>query len=95
MNLPSTHKPAFSLPAAFKGIATAATFNEFTDNVRAGFPVISFRGKVWRIRQGGKEENYLDHNGDPMPGIEVVLVRSNPHLSKIYYPGGYEEGNSE
>lgn len=94
MNLPSK-KTAFALPAAFRDIATPETFNEFTDNVRAGFPVISYRGKVWRIRQGGKEENYLDRNGDPMPGIEVVLVRSNPHLSKIFYPGGYEEGSTE
>jgi hypothetical protein len=83
------------LPAVFAKLNPREVITEITGGVNAGFPVISFRGKVWRVRKSGEEHNYVNADGDAMPSIEVVLVRSNPHLSKLYYEKGYEEGTNE
>lgn len=83
------------MPAIFNDTMVGDEFNEFTAGVQSGFAVISFRGKVWRIRKGGKEESYLDDEGGAMPSIEVVMLRSNPKPSKIFYAGSYEEGSSD
>lgn len=71
------------------------TIDELSSGVTTGFPVLSFRGKVWRMKKGGEEHPLLDDNGDPRPSIEVVLVKGSPRLSKIYYKSGYEEGSTE
>lgn len=81
--------------ARLAAIATAQLGGELTGGVQEGFGVISYRGKVWRIKKGGVEEMYLNEAGDPMPTIEVVLVQANPSLSKIYYEAGYVEGNTD
>lgn len=82
------------LPAAF-GAYQAEMTKEFTGGVVAGFPIISYRGKVWRVRKSGTEQNYLNDQGEPMPSIEVVLLRGNPLPSKTYYDKAYEEGSTE
>lgn len=76
-------------------LATAEALNELSGNVTSGFPIISYKGKVWRIRKSGEEQAYVDENGDPMPSIEVVFVQANATLSKIYYESQYEEGSNE
>lgn len=59
-----------------------------------GFPVVSFRGKVWRVIKGA-ESNLITAPGtdDPAPSLEVVILKSYKHLSKIYYEKAYEEGD--
>lgn len=71
------------------------TVDELSSGVTTGFPVLSFRGKVWRMKKGGEEQALLDENGDPRPSIELILVKGSPRLSKIYYATGYEEGSTE
>lgn len=83
------------LPAAIAklvALATPETFDELSGGVTSGFPIVSYKGKVWRIRKSGEEEMYLDAGGNAMPTIEVVLIQANPTLSKIYYAKQYEEG---
>jgi hypothetical protein len=82
-----------ALPAVFRG-TDAAAFDEFSHGVTAGFPVISYRGKVWRVKQGGEEQVYLNDQKEAVQSIELVLVRSNPNLAKIFYEGAYTEGDS-
>lgn len=87
-----------ALPAALAKLVELATpeaFSELTTGVTSGFPIISYKGKVWRIRKSGDEQMHVDANGDAMPSIEVVLVQANPHPSKIYYDKQYEEGSNE
>jgi hypothetical protein len=86
---------ATALPAIFRTQEVVAANAELTAGVTAGFPVISYRGKVWRIRKGGKETSWLDSNGDPVPSVELVLLHSNPALSKIFYEKAFEEGSTE
>ena len=84
------------LPAHLRADAdqarTAAA--EYAGGVTAGFPIISYRGKVWRIKKGGEEIAYVDRRGNPHPSIDVVLVRSNPRPSKTFYAGKYTEGDN-
>lgn len=78
----------------------AKMFGEQSDNsdlssgVSAGYPIVSYKGKVWHVNQGGNSTLIADANGDPKPSIEVVILKANPNISKIYYAGGYEEGST-
>lgn len=83
------------LPAhlqAAVGIADAA--KEFAGGVQSGFPVVSYRGGTWRVRQGGEEQVYVDTEGDAIQSIRVVMIQSNERPSKTYYEGKYKEGDS-
>jgi hypothetical protein len=68
---------------------------ELAGGVTASFPIISYRGKVWRVRKGGQEVSFLDANQDPVQSIELVFVKSNKLPSKTYYEKKYEEGDTE
>lgn len=81
------------LPAHLQGVVGQEVFDELSGGVSSGFPVISYKGKVWSIRAGGETQPYLDDNGDPMPSLEVVMLRSNERPSKTYYKGAYNDGD--
>jgi len=86
------------LPAAvakLAALATPETYNELSGGVTSSFPIISYKGKVWRIRKAGEEQLYLDNDGNAMPTIDVVLVQANPLPSKIFYDKPYEEGSND
>lgn len=83
------------LPAAFAPFIDKKTNTELTQGVQSGFPIISFRGKVWRVRKSGHEENYVNEEGEAMPSLELVLIRSNPHMAKTFYDKAFEEGATE
>lgn len=86
------------LPAAvakLAALATPETYNELSGGVTSSFPIISYKGKVWRIRKAGEEQLYLDNDGNAMPTIDVVLVQANPLPSKIFYDKQYEEGSND
>lgn len=63
-------------------------------NGGSGFPVVSIKGKVFHI-QRGDERTLVTKPGedDPASSIEVVIIRANPARSKVYYTGGYQEGD--
>lgn len=84
------------LPAHLRADAeqARAISKEFAAGVTAGFPIISYRGKVWRVRKSGDEVAYVDRKGNPLPNIEIVLVRSNPQPSKTFYKGKWVEGDN-
>ncbi len=84
-----------NLPAHLqKAMADKQAAKEFSGGVQSGFPVLSYRGKTWRVKQGGEEQVYTDDEGDAIQSIHVVLVRSNENLSKTYYKGSYKEGDN-
>lgn len=82
------------VPAYLQNLEAPATNSELSGGIGIGFPVISYKGKVWAVTEGGTRNPILDDNDDPKPSIEVVIVRANPGLSKTYYPEGFEEGVS-
>lgn len=78
--------------------ALANAFGGYTEDdlsagVSAGFGVLSYRGKVWRINYKGEEHKLMTPDGDPIPSVKVIILRAKPQLSKIYYAKQYEEGD--
>lgn len=73
-----------------------AVNSDLSAGISGGFPVISYKGKVWHIADGGNRTMVTnEESGDPVLSLEVVLLKANASLSKIYYKDGYEEGSSE
>jgi hypothetical protein len=97
MNLPvaSQSRLPAHLQKAFGVIPSAAAKDDLSGGVVSGFPILSYKGKVWRIRKSGQEQVYADDDGNAIQSIEVILVNANPALSKIYYDKAYEEGSNE
>lgn len=76
--------------------ARAAANSDLSSGVSAGFGQISYKGKVWHLVEGQSRLLLADPTtGDPKASIELVIVKANPHVAKVYYPSGYEEGSSE
>lgn len=68
---------------------------DLTQGVNSSYPIISYKGKVWHVNEGDNSTLVADEeSGDPKASIEVVLLKANPKLSKIYYEAGYEEGST-
>lgn len=65
--------------------------------VSSGYPVLSFKGKTWSLREGGSSTIIMkeDDEDEVATSLEVVIVKANPQLSKVYYDGGYVEGSDE
>lgn len=84
-----------SLPAHLQKAAdNKQAAKEFSGGVQSGFPVLSYRGKTWRYKQGGEEQVFTDEDGDAIQSIHAVMIRSNENLSKTYYKGKYKEGDN-
>lgn len=60
-----------------------------------GYAIISYKGNRWHVVEGGERTLVTNEDGDPRSSLEVVILKANPNLSKIYYEGGYTEGSSE
>lgn len=87
-----------NLPASVAKLAALMgreVTNELAGGVTSGFPILAYKGKVWRVRKGGEESMHVDADGNALPTVEVVLVQANPTLSKIFYEKQYEEGTNE
>jgi hypothetical protein len=69
--------------------------DELGAGISAGLAVMSYKGKVWKVRHRGEEHTLMREDGDgPRNSIDVVVVRAAPNLSKIWYEKGYEEGST-
>jgi hypothetical protein len=85
------------LPAYLASGAFAGGADDLTSGVGQGYPIISIKGKVFHVVKG--EERTLitkpnqDGDDEPASSIEVVILRANPNLSKVYYSTGYTEGS--
>jgi hypothetical protein len=83
------------LPAFLKN-ASVSNANELTANVGSGgFPVMSIKGKVFSLVKNGERETLMNPN-DPdevATSINVVLLKANPNLSKVWYAKQFVEGS--
>jgi hypothetical protein len=82
-----------------KAFAQQAANAALAAGVSAGYPIISYKGKVWHIVEGGERTLITIGEGrnanDPAASLEAVILLANPALNKVYYPDGYEEGSTE
>ena len=69
------------------------TSGDLRDGVSAGFGVVSFKGKSWRVKYKGDEILIKNSDGDPVASLNVVIVKGSAAISKLYYPGAYTEGD--
>lgn len=93
----ATLNPA-QVPAAFHSLMQQMQSSELSQNVGANYAVVSFKGKVFRIKHGGTETPItIQFNGQEYaaPFLDVVIPLANPALSKTYYASGYVEGSDE
>lgn len=67
--------------------------SDLNSGVSASFPVVSFKGKVWRVKFKGEEKAVLNADGDPVASLHAVIVKASPAISKIYYKHKYTEGD--
>jgi hypothetical protein len=87
------------LPAFLRG-ATPAVAADLTANVGAGFAVMSIKGKNFTVVKGGEREMLMKpgQDGDdaePATSIQVVLIKANAGLSKVWYAKGFVEGSED
>lgn len=87
-------QPITGLPVHLQGVVTKGDFDEFAGGVTSAFPIISYRGRTWRVRKGGEEEIYLNEEQEAVQSIEIVFLRSNAQPSKVFYEAKYAEGDS-
>lgn len=71
--------------------------NDLSANVGGGgYPVLSIKGKTWTVVRGKNDRTIITNDdGDPRSSIEVVIVKANPNISKVYYAKGFVEGSDE
>lgn len=69
--------------------------NDLSEGVADSFAVVSFKGKVWRVKWRGEEQIVKNADGDPSASLVAVIVKGSPQISKIYYPGAYNEGDAD
>lgn len=85
------------LPADLAAMFGTVGDDDLSGGVGAGFPSISIKGKVFHLKRGG--ERTLIENpkepGAPATSLDVVILKANPTLSKLYYKSGYVEGSDD
>ena len=81
------------LPAHLQAMRN--TMTDLTSHVGSGgFPVMSIKGKVFTLVKND-ERTVITRPDDPeeaASALEVVILRANNNLSKVFYAKGYEEG---
>lgn len=75
----------------------ALPMDDLSQGVSVGFPVLSIKGKAFHINQGGESQLITrpDDPDEPATSLNVILIKANPHISKVYYENGYEDGSTE
>lgn len=83
-----------SLPADLASMFSAVGDDDLTSGISAGFPVISIKGKVFHLSRGGEKTLITkpDSDDEPAASLELVILKANPNISKVYYINGYVEG---
>ena len=89
-----------ALPKGFGAVSNVfggsqAKNDELGAGVNSSYGVMGYKGKVWSTRFGGQDTPLMRDDGDgPRNSIEVVLLKSSPAISKIFYKNGYVEGSN-
>lgn len=88
--LPEAFRSMLTTPGALQGFSN----DDLRQGISAGFPVFSYRGKVWRVKFKGEETPLMREDGDgARSSIDVVIVKAKGSVSKIFYKSGYIEGS--
>lgn len=83
-----------AVPAHVRAKFAVEANTDLSSGVSSGFPILSFKGKVWHVVEGENRTLVANEDGEPRSSIELVILKSNPHISKVFYRDGYEEGSA-
>lgn len=83
-----------AVPAHVRAKFAVEANSDLSSGVSSGFPILSFKGKVWHVVEGENRTLVANEDGEPRSSIELVILKSNPHISKVFYRDGYEEGSA-
>jgi hypothetical protein len=86
-----------TLPAYLKNVNKTPALNDELVSSGVGFPVISIKGKTFAVVRGGEREilpNPKDPDS-PATAIDVVILKANKGVSKVFYAKKYEEGSDD
>ncbi len=83
------------MPAAFAGAVTPDMNKAMAEGLQAGFAVVSYRGKVWRIKHGGEDQALKNERREPIGTFPVIIVGVSPNISKQWYEKRFAEGDAE
>lgn len=97
MNAVVTIENQPTMPAHLREMFGKPMNNELSGGVSSGFPVLSVKGKTWSLTEAGTKTVIMRPGEDeePAASIEVVIVKANSQLAKVYYENGYSEGSDE
>jgi hypothetical protein len=86
-----------NLPAYLKNQNVENLNGDLISTVSTGFPVVSIKGKIFAIVRGGDRTTMMNPKDpdSPATAIEVVLLKGNKGVSKVYYAKGYQEGTED
>lgn len=70
--------------------------DDLSGGVSSGYPIVSIKGKRFSVSADGARKVLMSPNDDETPAsyIDVVVVKANKHLSKVFYKDGYTEGDA-
>jgi hypothetical protein len=78
----------------FAGLV-AETSDDLSGGVSGSYAIISIKGSRFSLKFKGDMTPITNpENGDPVGSMELVLVKSNPFLTKQFYEKGYVEGDT-
>jgi hypothetical protein len=82
-----------------RSLVAAGMDNALGEGIRSSYAILSIKAGRWRIKYKGNEIPITRMNAEtgqmePVPSLEVVLVKANPFLNKQYYAGKYAEGSN-
>lgn len=103
MTVPATLQMMGQLaPASGAFGASQVDGKAINEGIGQSFAILTYRGKVWRIKFRGEETDLMMPPTQPgmppttaRPTIEVVIINASPVISKIWYEDGYIEGSTE
>lgn len=84
---------AGGVPAAFAGQTLPDMNAAASQGLSAGFAVIGYKGRNWRIKYRGEEELLKGPDGVPVAILPSVIVGISPNISKQFYDKRYSEGD--
>lgn len=84
------------LPAYLKAF-NVSLYEDLAAHASQAFPVMSIKGKTFAVVRDGERvvlPNPLDPDS-PATSIEVVIIKANKHVSKVFYLKGYDKDTSD
>src|SRR6266403_4075082 len=82
-----------------RSLVAASIDNSLGEGIRSSYAILSIKGGKWRIKYKKNETALQAMNPhtqrlEPIPSLEMIIVKANGFLNKQYYKGKYVEGST-